>query len=232
MTISMTTNMTTNMADGAHLPLAIWLSPSFPVGAFAYSHGLEWAVECGDVHDAASLSAWINDLLLLGSGRNDSVLMAASHRAAHDAKTLTDINELALALAPSRERHLETAQQGTAFVAAMRTSWPCAALDALDGATAYPVALGAAAGAHGLSLAASLEHFLLAFTANLVSAAVRLGPIGQTDGQRVTAASLPAIGETARFALSSTLDDLGSATLRADLFSMQHETQYSRLFRS
>jgi urease accessory protein len=227
-----TTITATNMADGAHLPLTIWLSPAFPVGAFAYSHALEWAVECGDVHDATTLSAWINDLLLLGSGRNDAVLVAASHRAAGDAQALAEINELALALAPSRERRLETAQQGTAFVTAMRTSWPCAALEALDGETAYPVAVGAAAGAHDLPLAATLEHFLLAFSANLVSAAVRLGPIGQTDGQRVTAGALPAIQETARFAASSTLDDLGSATIRADLFSMQHETQYSRLFRS
>jgi urease accessory protein len=220
------------MAESSHLPLTIWLSPAFPVGAFAYSHALEWAVECGDVTDAASLSVWIDDLLRLGSARNDAVLVAASHRAASEPRALAEINELALALAPSRERRLETAQQGTAFVTAMRTSWPCAALDAFDGETAYPVALGAAAGAHDLPLAATLEHFLLAFTANLVSAAVRLGPIGQTDGQRVTAGALPAIQETARFALHSTLDDLGSATIRADLFSMQHETQYSRLFRS
>ena len=229
---TITTDTAISMAESAHLPLTIWLSPAFPVGAFAYSHALEWAVECGDVRDATTLSAWIDDLIRLGSGRNDAVLVAASHRAARDPAALQEINELALALAPSRERRLETAQQGTAFVTAMRTSWPCAALDALTNETAYPVALGAAAGAHDLPLAATLEHFLLAFTANLVSAAVRLGPIGQTDGQRVTAAALPAIHETARFALHSTLDDLGSATIRADLFSMQHETQYSRLFRS
>lgn len=229
---TITMSMAISMTETTHLPLTIWLSPAFPVGAFAYSHALEWAVECGDVRDAASLSAWIDDLIHLGSARNDAVLVAASHRAARDASALQEINELALALAPSRERRLETAQQGTAFVTAMRTSWPCAALDALEGEAAYPVALGAAAGAYDLPLAATLEHFLLAFTANLVSAAVRLGPIGQTDGQRVTAAALPAITETARFALHSTLDDLGSATIRADLFSMQHETQYSRLFRS
>jgi urease accessory protein len=230
MTITMGT--ATNMAEAAHLPLAIWLSPAFPIGAFAYSHALEWAVESGDVRDAATLSAWIDDLLRLGSGRNDAVLVAASFHAAHDAAALSEVNELALALAPSRERHLETAAQGTAFVTAMRSSWPCNTLTALDGDVAYPVALGAAARGHNLPLAATLEHFLLAFTANLVSVAVRLGPIGQTDGQRVTAGALPAIQDTARFALNSTLDDLGSATLRADLFSMQHETQYSRLFRS
>lgn len=229
---TITMDTPTSMADGAHLPLAIWLSPAFPVGAFAYSHALEWAVECGDVSDAASLSLWIDDLLRLGSGRNDAILLAASHRVAHDAAALQAINELALALAPSRERHLETSAQGAAFVTAIRAAWPCATMATLDGATAYPVALGAAAAGHGVPLAATLEHFLLAFTANLVSAVVRLGPIGQTDGQRVTAAALPAIRDTARFALHSTLEDLGSATLRADLASMQHETQYSRLFRS
>ncbi len=231
-TTGMTMRMATSMAESAHLPLAIWLSPAFPVGAFAYSHALEWAVECGAVQDAATLSTWIDDLLRCGSGRNDAILLAASHRAANDAAALIEINELALALAPSRERHLETSAQGAAFVIAMRAAWPCAALDALDGETAYPVALGAAAAGHHVPLAATLEHFLLAFTANLVSAAVRLGPIGQTDGQRVTAGALPAIHATARFALTSTLDDLGSATLASDLASMQHETQYSRLFRS
>ena len=185
-TTGMTMRMATSMAEGAHLPLAIWLSPAFPVGAFAYSHALEWAVESGAVEDAATLSTWIDDLLRCGSGRNDAILLAASHRAANDAAALIEINELALALAPSRERHLETSAQGAAFVIAMRAAWPCAALDALDGETAYPVALGAAAAGHHVPLAATLEHFLLAFTANLVSAAVRLGPIGQTDGQRLS----------------------------------------------
>ncbi len=231
-TTGMTMRMAISMAESAHLPLAIWLSPAFPVGAFAYSHALEWAVESGAVRDAATLGTWIEDLLRCGSGRNDAILLAASHRAANDAAALMEINELALALAPSRERHLETSAQGAAFVIAMRAAWPCAALDALDGETAYPVALGAAAAGHHVPLAATLEHFLLAFTANLVSAAVRLGPIGQTDGQRVTAGALPAIHATACFALTSTLDDLGSATLASDLASMQHETQYSRLFRS
>jgi urease accessory protein len=226
----------TSMTDAATsdhvvLPLAIWLSPAFPVGAFAYSHGLEWAVESGVVTDAAGLRGWIIDLLQCGSARNDAVLLAAAWRAA-GSTDFAEIAELALALSPSRERRLETAAQGTAFVTAIRAAWPCATLDGLDGDVAYPVALGAAAAGHGFPLMAVLEQFLLSFVANLVSAGVRLGPIGQTDGQRILAACLDDVRATALFAHDSTLEDLGSATLASDLASMQHETQYSRLFRS
>jgi urease accessory protein len=219
------------MIESAPLPLAIWLSPSFPVGAFAYSHGLEWAVESRRVTDAASLQDWISDLLRHGSARNDAVLLAEAWRRAGTPE-LREVAELALALSPSRERRLESGAQGSAFVLTARAAWPCAALDELDGEIAYPVALGAAAGGHGIALAPTLEHYLLAFVANLVSAAVRLGPIGQTDGQRILAGSLTDVRATAAFALNSTLEDLGSATLVSDLASMQHETQYSRLFRS
>jgi urease accessory protein len=218
--------------EAALYRLLAWLSPAFPVGAFAYSHGLEWAVESGAVDDAATLRDWIGDLVTQGSARNDSILVAEAWRAARDPARLTEVHELALALAPSRERLLESASQGAAFVTAIRTAWPCDALTSFDGDVAYPVALGAAAAGHDLPLAPTLEHFLLAFVANLVSAGVRLGVIGQTDGQRITAALLPSVRATARLAQDSTLDDLGSASLASDLASMQHETQYSRLFRS
>ncbi len=223
---------TTSMADGAILPLSIWLSPSFPVGAFAYSHGLEWAVESGAVTDAASLQDWISDLVTQGSARNDAILVTEAWRAARDPARLADVHELALALAPSRERRLESGAQGAAFVTAIRAAWPCDTLQLFEGDVAYPVALGAAAAGHDLPLLPTLEHVLLGFVANLVSAGVRLGVIGQTDGQRITAALLTAVRAAAQFAHSSTLDDLGSATMASDLASMQHETQYSRLFRS
>ena len=113
------------------LPLLIWLSPSFPTGAFAYSHGLEWAVESGDVTDAESLQCWIADLLDHGGVRSDAILLKAAWSAAYarDIEALAHVNELALALSPSRERHLETSAQGNAFVAAARGAWPCAAFD-------------------------------------------------------------------------------------------------------
>ncbi|KRE17751.1 urease accessory protein UreF [Bosea sp. Root381] len=222
----------------AHLPLMVWLSPSFPVGAFAYSHGLEWAFESGDLHDAATLGDWLEALVTQGSLRNDLVLFSCAARAvtAEDDATLAEIAELALALANSAERRLETATQGNAFVTAVRAAWPCAAIERLrsawSGDVAYPVAVAAASAGHGLPLAASLEAYGLAFVANLVSASVRLGIVGQTDGQKLTAALVPAIRNAARAAEAATLDDLGACTLRSDIASLRHETQYSRLFRS
>ncbi len=233
-----TTITTTSMADAGSLPLMVWLSPAFPVGAFAYSHGLEWAVEQGEVTDAETCRGWIADLLAFGSGRNDAVLLAAAWRAAaaRDDAALHAAAELAAALQPSLERRLETTAQGNAFVTAVRAAWPTETVERLkgawDGDVAYPVALGTAAAGHGIGLRATLDAFLLGFVSNIVSAVVRLGPIGQTDGQRILAALMPAIAETAAFAEASTLDDLGACAFRSDIASMRHETQYTRLFRS
>lgn len=219
------------------LPLLVWLSPSFPVGAFAYSHGLEWAHEAGDVADRAGLESWLGDLLEHGAARNDAILLGGAHRAAgHGGAALAEVAELALALATGAERRLEAATQGDAFVAAISRAWPCPALDRLKltwpGPVAYPVALGVAAAGHGISLEDTLPAFGLGFVSNLVSAAVRLGIVGQTDGQRIIAALLPAVRALAEEARTATLDDLGGAAFRSDLSSLRHETQYTRLFRS
>lgn len=224
--------------QAAHLPLMVWLSPAFPVGAFAYSHGLEWAFEAGDLHDAATLRDWLDALVGHGSLRNDLILFATSFRAtvSQDGQTLAEIAELALALANSGERRLETVTQGNAFLAAARAAWPCEAFTHLaaawPGDVAYPVAVAVAAAGHGLPLAPSLEAYGLAFVANLVSAAVRLGIVGQTDGQRITAGLVPALHAAAASADTATLDDLGACAFRSDLAALRHETQYSRLFRS
>jgi urease accessory protein len=220
------------------LPLLAWLSPAYPVGAYAYSHGLEWAVEAGAVTDEPSLAAWLADMLSHGAGRNDAILLAAAWRAATaaNAVALAEVNDLALALAPSAELRLETRQQGRSFVDATLAAWPAPPLAALADVfgdeVAYPVAVGLAAGAHGLPLGPTLEAFLLAFMQNLVSAAVRLAPIGQTGGTRVLAGLAPAVAALAREVPDLTLDDVGSATFGADLGSFLHETQYTRLFRS
>ncbi len=218
-----------------HLPLFAWLSPGFPVGAYAYSHGLEWAAEDGDVTDEASLLAWLTDTLAHGAGRNDAILLAHAWRALHDRAALAAVNELALALAPSQELRLETAQQGRSFLDAVLAAWPHPDLaKAADGIIeiAYPVALGLAAAAHRIPLASTLPAFILAFAQNLVSAAIRSAPIGQTVGMRTITALTPLVQVIADEAATLTLDDIGSATFRADLGSFRHETQYTRLFRS
>src|SRR5262245_42174400 len=227
------------MSDGAALyRLLAWLSPSYPVGAFSYSGGLEWAVEAGDVSDEASLRRWLAMVVEEGGGFCDAVLFVHAYRsaAASDDGALPTIAELAAALAPSKERFLETTAQGQAFVEATQTAWSCAALDRLSaawrGPVAYPVAVAVAAAGHGIALEPALLAFLHAVTANLISAGLRLIPLGQSDGQRILAALEPAVAATAQRALTASLDDIGSATVRADLASLRHETQYTRLFRS
>jgi urease accessory protein len=235
-----TTTTTTIMADAGdwrELPLFLWLSPAFPVGSFAYSHGLEWAVEAGDVADLRSLSDWLADLAAFGAPRLDAALFAAAHRAAEaeDWRGLNEINELAVALAGSAERRLETTAQGGAFRLAARAAWDCEALARVPKpgeAIAYPVAVAAAAAGHGVDRRRAGEAFAVALFANLVSAAVRLGVVGQTDGQRVLAGILPDLAAMAREAADATLEDLGACALRSDIAAMRHETQYSRLFRS
>jgi urease accessory protein len=220
----------------SHLPLLVWLSPSFPIGAFAYSHALEWAHEEGDLADAQSLEAWLFDLLRHGAARNDAILFAEAYRAADLPDRLGEIADLALALATSAERRLETTGQGDAFVTTVAKAWPCASIAGLRAARAegiaYPVAVAVAAAGHGIALREALEAFLLGFVSNLVSAAVRLGIVGQTDGQRVVAALVPAVRERASAMREATLDDLGGAAFRSDLAALRHETQYTRLFRS
>lgn len=217
--------------------LMTWLSPAFPVGAFSYSSGIEWAVEAGDVTDTATLQEWLSAMLVEGPGFCDGVFLCHAHRAvlAGNRTALQEIAELAAAFAPSRERHLETTAQGRAFVEIARAAWNCDALDLLTacgGQIAYPVAVGVLAAGHGISLHLTLHAFLHALTSNWISAGVRLIPLGQTDSQRALAALEPAMLVTAEKSLNAPLDDLGSATFRADLASMRHETQYTRLFRS
>jgi urease accessory protein len=237
-TTTRTITMTTNSAEPNDLALFLWLSPAFPVGAFAYSHGLEWAVEAGDIVDAGSLKLWLEDLADHGAPRADARLFAAAHRAVsrQDWIGLNEANELAIALAGSMERRLETSAQGSAFLVAARAAWDCeplAQLPAVGGdPVAYPVAVGAASAGHGFRLEAALPAFVVAVFANLVSAAVRLSAIGQTDGQRVLAALLPRLTAMAAECADGDLEALGGCAFRSDIASLKHETQYSRLFRS
>jgi len=221
---------TTCMNSASLLRLMTWLSPAFPTGAFAYSHGIEWAVETGDVANAATLLPWMEDVVAHGSGRNDAILLRHAHRATGDAVALREFAELAVALAPARERRLETEAQGAAFILAAAPWWP-AALEELT-ALPYPVAVGALAGAHGIDEDHAALGMLQAFAGNLVSAAVRLVPLGQSAGLAVLAALEPTLLAVASETRIAGLDDIGGAAFRSDIAAMRHETQYTRLFRS
>ena len=214
------------MDHRALLTLARWLSPAFPTGGFAFSHGLEALVATGRMKCAADLQGWLSALLEHGSARNDAILLAASWRAETDAAR-ADLADLALALAAGAERAAESRAQGAAFAQALKGSgeadlpdWP------------LPVAVGAAARRAGLPLAETLLLYLQNFATNLASIAVRHVPLGQSEGQAVLAALAPLIRRIAAEAETLGLDDLGGCALAADMASLEHETLTTRIFRS
>jgi urease accessory protein len=220
------------LTSGGLIRLQAWLSPAFPVGSFSYSHGLESAVDARLIADASGLRQWLAALVAFGSGWNDAVLFAEAWRRAKAGGDLNALAELGEALAGSRERHGETMLQGAAFRAAAMNGWPHQILESLPTDCPYAVAVGAAAGAHGLPLEATLAVFLHAFAANLAQAAIRLGVTGQNGAVSVIAALEGDLTEAAGRAAKSTLDDLGSAAIVSEIMAMRHETHYSRLFRS
>ena len=212
-----------------------WLSPSFPVGAYAFSHGIETAVESGRVHDAASATEWIEDLVRYGNGRADLVFLAEAFDATDDVAELSELAEYCRAFQGTAELRLESVAQGRAFIDVAANAWSSRAIrearDAIDDMP-YPVAVGIVAAEHAIEKEAVMHAFVHAFAANLVSAAVRLVPLGQTDGQRATAALEAAALETVASALTLDRYTVSSSTITSDIASMQHETQYTRLFRS
>jgi len=218
--------------------LMTWLSPAYPVGAFCYSSGIEWAVEAGDIGDAETLCRWIEITLGAGAGMSDGVLFSHAHQAAAagDDGALIAVAELAAAFVSTRERFLETTAMGRAFLDVTQAAWPCQALDGLlkvwRGPVAYPIAVAAACAGHGIPLDPALRAFLIAVSSNWISAGVRLIPLGHTDGQRLLKALEPAVAAAAQRASATPLDELGSAVFRADIASARHEAQYTRLFRS
>jgi urease accessory protein len=226
-----------NQAGEAVFPaeLLIWLSPAFPVGAFAYSQGLETAAERGWVRDAATLRDWLAALVQHGALRNELILLSLVHRARDDA-TIAALAELAAALQPSRERAEEAAVQGAAFIEAYHAAWAATEIrpSVIPSAVpvTLPIAVGIATRAHGFPLLSTLIAYGTAAQANLVSAAIRLAVIGQFDGQRVLAGLLPVLREICQSTIKASEDDLGGAAFAADLASILHETQRTRLFRS
>jgi len=231
------------MTDTALYDLLSWTSPSWPIGAFAHSGGLEWAVEAGHVVDRRSTETWIADLMVHGAIRNDLVLFVHAWRAAEagDAARLGDVAELAAASQTGRERRLEATAQGAAFRRIAFATADPSAFDALlapieDEDLTYPVAAATLFACHGIALRPAATAFLHGVVANLVSAAQRLVPLGQTDGQRVLRGLRDAVFAAAEMAAELPDTDpfvqLGGAALCAELGCMAHETQYTRLFRT
>jgi urease accessory protein len=229
------------LSSGALVRLLAWLSPAFPVGGYTYSHGVERAVEEGSVTDGPSLRHYIEGALIFGPARVDADLLretwaaitanneAAFERAVTLGETMRGTPELAL----------ESLQQGESFLTTVGATWPhpdtarwTEVLRATGRAPAYPIAVALAAATHGVPLEATISAYLHAFAAALVSAAVRLVPLGQTVGQATLAALEPVIAGAAAASLARTIDQLGSAAPLIDLLSIAHESQHVRLFRS
>lgn len=210
--------------DAALVTLVQWLSPAFPTGSFAWSHGLEWAIAQGHVRDAAGLADWLSDVIAFGSGRNDAILLALSLAPGADHAQLA---VLARALAASRERAAETEEQGRAFTDTV---------NALAGTDHPPaplaVAVGRAAAGLGLPAERVVALYLQSFASALVQGAVRFIPLGQTEGQRVLAGLSAPILRLSAVASGWSLDDLGSAAFGSDMAAMAHEAMDVRIFRS
>jgi len=227
--------------DAALYRMLAWFSPGFPIGAFSYSHGLETAVASGAVHDRATLQSWIGAILTHGAGRIDADSLRDAHRAAsaQNLEALSAANRRAIAYRATSEMALETTAQGEAFFATCLAVWPdpvleCwgALLSATGEGVCHAAAVGAATARADISLACAMTAYLHAMAANLVSAGLRLGILGQTDGQRIIAALERVIGKMVASALTREPSAFGSAALTVDLTSMAHEIQYTRIFRS
>ena len=236
------------MSDHQHLISQVallrqqsWLSPAFPAGSYSYSHGIEWAVEAGYTHDRKSLVDWLEADLCYGSGRNEAIFFIEAWRSAtdDDCEKLLEIAELAAAFRSTSEFALETSQQATACLAILRRVWPDPLIESLSEflselrvAPVLSVVLGVRTARQSIPATLVLPAFLQSYLANLVTAGVRLVPLGQTDGQLAIAELEPAVLTVAAQAEVATIHDLGSAAFMVDLASASHETQYTRLFRS
>jgi urease accessory protein len=232
--MGMITRRRTTMNTDAHAmtTLFAWFSPAFPVGAFAFSHGLETAAAEGLVVGEAGLSRWIDAILTAGGAWTDCVLFAAAYHAAGAQMwaSLAQIGALACALAPSAERLRETLAQGDAFARAVSEGWPGLSPPTLASAAAYPVVAGAAVAALKAPLPDALTAYLNGFAGNAIAVGVRLGLCGQSGGVRILSTLGEVIARTAKRAAISNLDDLGGCAFGADIASMRHETLQPRIF--
>jgi urease accessory protein len=234
MSMHMAVTTTEQRSTTALIRLMTWLSPAFPVGAFAYSGGLERAISDHRVSGSDGLAAWIDGLMTHGAMKTDAVFFSLAYRAPGEA-ALAAVNDLALALAGSAERHSETVSLGAAFLDAA-ASWPHPTVETIrersGGRVAYPVAAGAVAGAHAVGIEAGIAAYIHANLSQLVSVAIRCGVIGQRQGVGLLATFEGSVTSLSSALVDCTEDELGSAAFLAEISSMKHETQETRLFRS
>jgi len=218
-----------------------WLSPAFPTGSYSYSHAIEWAVEAGDIHDRESLVDWLDVDLRCGSGRNEAIFFMEAMRCTikADCEKLLKVAELAAAFRGTAEFALETSQQAASCLVTLRRVWPDPFVETLSEllsefkiSPTLSVVLGVRTARQDIPAALALPAFLQSYLANLITAGVRLVPLGQTDGQLGIAELESAVVSVAAQAEEATIHDLGSAAFLIDLASASHETQYTRLFRS
>jgi urease accessory protein len=218
-----------------------WLSPAFPTGSYSYSHAIEWAVEAGDIHDRESLVDWLDVDLRCGSGRNEAIFFMEAMRCTikADCEKLLKVAELAAAFRGTAEFALETSQQAASCLVTLRRVWPDPFVETLSEllsefkiSPTLSVVLGVRTARQDIPAALALPAFLQSYLANLITAGVRLVPLGQTDGQLGIAELESAVVAVAAQAEEATIHDLGSAAFLIDLASASHETQYTRLFRS
>src|SRR5438309_5999028 len=230
----------------AFAPLALlrqqsWLAPAFTTGSYSYSHGIEWAVEAGYIHGRESVVDWLEADLRYGSGRNEAIFFLEAWRCAteDDCEKLLEVAELAAAFRSTSEFALESSQQAKACLATLRRVWPDRVVESLSELLsersvppALAVVLGARAAGERVPYGLALPAFLQSYVANLVTAGVRLIPLGQTDGQLAIAELEQTVLVASAQGEEATIRDLGSAAFMVDLASASHETQYTRLFRS
>jgi len=204
-----------------HQVLFSWFSPNFPIGSFNFSHGLEAAVEMKFIHDNFTLENWISNLITDGSGKTDIILLSNAYRG-------KNINELALALCPSKERWIESIKLGKSFSKNIRDNWSYNIEDDL----AFPVALGKAGSFFSIPLDQLLIIFLQSFASNLITFGIKHIPLGQSAGQKILINLIPVIQAQSMKYKNYDITDIGSSAFISDLASMYHENLKNRIYQT
>lgn len=204
-----------------HQILFSWFSPNFPIGSFNFSHGLEAAVEMKFIHDSFTLENWISNLITDGSGKTDVILLSNAYRG-------KNINELALALCPSKERWIESIKLGKSFSKNIRDNWSYNIEDDL----AFPVALGKAGSFFSIPLDQLLIIFLQSFVSNLITFGMKHIPLGQSAGQKILINLIPVIQAQSMKYKNYDIKDIGSSAFISDLASMYHENLKNRIYQT